>query len=102
VLATTLNPVPQESGTTATVAALIGWTVVVANVGDSLAFLDTGSEVVQVGSHIRVVTHRRAGASHAGDAACPDKNVCAAWAHAPPSASAVCMSQSCRAPKSPV
>jgi Protein phosphatase 2C len=39
----------QESGTTATVAALVGWTVVVANVGDSLAYLDTGSEVVQVG-----------------------------------------------------
>jgi serine/threonine protein phosphatase PrpC len=39
----------QESGTTATVAALVGWSVVVANVGDSLAYLDTGSEVVQVG-----------------------------------------------------
>ena len=38
----------QESGTTATVAAVAGWQVLVANVGDSLAFLDTGSEVIQV------------------------------------------------------
>ncbi len=40
-------PVPQTSGTTATVAVVVGWEVLVANVGDSLAFLDTGSEVVQ-------------------------------------------------------
>lgn len=39
---------PQESGSTATVAAISGWSVIVANVGDSLAYLDTGSEVVQV------------------------------------------------------
>lgn len=54
-----LGTMLQESGTTATVAALVGWTVVVGNVGDSLAFLDTGSEVVQVGSprpQIRAVT----------------------------------------------
>ncbi len=38
----------QESGTTATVAVLVGWEVLLANVGDSLAFLDTGSEVIQV------------------------------------------------------
>ena len=49
VRAEVLRTMLQESGTTATVAALVGWTVVVANVGDSLAFLDTGSEVVQVG-----------------------------------------------------
>lgn len=37
----------QTSGTTATVAVLMGWELLVANVGDSLAFLDSGSEVVQ-------------------------------------------------------
>lgn len=38
----------QVSGTTATVAVLIGWELTVANVGDSCAYLDTGSEVLQV------------------------------------------------------
>lgn len=38
----------QVSGTTATVAAVVGWDLVVASVGDSTAFLDTGAEVVQV------------------------------------------------------
>ena len=36
------------SGTTATLAALNGWQLLVANVGDSSAYLDTGSEVLQV------------------------------------------------------
>lgn len=40
--------VVQESGTTATAAVLAGWDLIVANVGDSCAFLDTGSEVLQV------------------------------------------------------
>ena len=39
---------PQVSGTTATLAAFNGWQLVVANVGDSSAYLDTGSEVLQV------------------------------------------------------
>ena len=30
-------------------ALQVGWELMVANVGDSLAFLDTGTEVVQVG-----------------------------------------------------
>ena len=38
----------QVSGTTATVAAVVGWELLVANVGDSCAYLDTGSEVLQV------------------------------------------------------
>ncbi len=45
----------QVSGTTATVAILIGWELIVASVGDSCAFLDTGSEVVQVSAHILLV-----------------------------------------------
>ena len=38
----------QVSGTTATVAAISGWEAVIANVGDSCAYLDTGVEVVLV------------------------------------------------------
>ena len=38
----------QVSGTTATVACLAGWQLLVANVGDSCAYLDTGNEVLQV------------------------------------------------------
>lgn len=38
----------QVSGSTATVAALTGWEVVIANVGDSCAYLDTGVEVILV------------------------------------------------------
>ena len=38
----------QVSGTTATVAAISGWEVVIANVGDSCAYMDTGVEVVLV------------------------------------------------------
>lgn len=40
--------VTQVSGATATVAVIVGWDLVVASVGDSTAFLDTGAEVVQV------------------------------------------------------
>jgi len=44
----------QVSGATATVAVIVGWDLVVASVGDSTAYLDTGAEVVQVslGFHI--------------------------------------------------
>ncbi len=38
----------QTSGTTATVAAIVGWDLLVASVGDSEAYLDTGAEVIQV------------------------------------------------------
>lgn len=41
------------SGTTATVAVVCGHELIVANVGDSLAFVDTGSQVIAV-----TVTHR--------------------------------------------
>ena len=40
--------VMQVSGATATVAVIVGWDLVIASVGDSTAFLDTGAEVVQV------------------------------------------------------
>jgi serine/threonine protein phosphatase PrpC len=36
------------SGTTATIAAVVGWELLVANVGDSCAYLDTGAEVLLV------------------------------------------------------
>lgn len=39
----------KESGTTATLAVSVGWELLVASVGDSLAYLDTGFEIVQVG-----------------------------------------------------
>ena len=38
----------QVSGSTATVAAVTGWEVLIANVGDSCAYLDTGVEVILV------------------------------------------------------
>ena len=38
----------QVSGSTATVAVIVGWDLLVASVGDSEAYLDTGAEVVQV------------------------------------------------------
>jgi serine/threonine protein phosphatase PrpC len=42
----------NRGGTTATVAVLCGWELVVANVGDSLAYLDTGTEVLCIcGNH---------------------------------------------------
>lgn len=37
------------SGTTATLAVACGWELLVASVGDSCAYLDTGAEIVQVG-----------------------------------------------------
>jgi hypothetical protein len=40
---------PQRGGSTATLAVACGWELLVANVGDSCAYLDTGSEVLQVG-----------------------------------------------------
>lgn len=39
---------PERGGTTATLAVVCGWELLVANVGDSCAYLDTGSEVLQV------------------------------------------------------
>lgn len=39
---------PDRGGTTATLAVACGWELLVANVGDSCAYLDTGSEVLQV------------------------------------------------------
>lgn len=39
----------KESGTTATLALAVGWTLFIANVGDSVAVLDVGSHVVEVG-----------------------------------------------------
>eukprot|EP00873_Tetraselmis_striata_P021650 jgi/Tetstr1/441914/TSEL_030121.t2 len=42
----------KTSGATATLAMIVGWELVVGNVGDSWAFLDTGAEVIQVcGNH---------------------------------------------------
>ena len=38
----------QVSGSTATVLAVAGWQATVASVGDSCAYLDTGSEVMLV------------------------------------------------------
>ena len=40
----------QLSGSTATVLAVSGWQAVIASVGDSCAYLDTGAEVVLVGT----------------------------------------------------
>lgn len=44
----------QSAGTTATVLAVVGWEAFVANVGDSLAFLDTGSECLRVSANHRI------------------------------------------------
>ena len=45
----------QVSGATATVAVIVGWDLVVASVGDSTAYLDTGAEVVQVSSSLCIL-----------------------------------------------
>lgn len=44
----------QDSGTTATVSFICGADVVTANVGDSLAFVDCGSEVHQLSGNHRI------------------------------------------------
>lgn len=44
----------KKSGTTATFAAACGWELVVASVGDSCAYLDTGREVMLVSSNHRI------------------------------------------------
>jgi len=41
-------------GTTATVAMAVGWELIVANAGDSLAFLDTGAEVLAISGNHRL------------------------------------------------
>lgn len=38
----------QVSGSTATLVVICGWEAVIANVGDSCAYIDTGGEVVLV------------------------------------------------------
>ena len=43
-----------NGGTTATVALLCGWQLIVANVGDSCAYLDTGAEVLAVSGNHRL------------------------------------------------
>ena len=42
------------SGTTATVAMVVGWELVVASVGDSLAYFSTGSQILQVSGNHRI------------------------------------------------
>lgn len=44
----------KKGGSTATVAMVIGWELIVANVGDSIAILDTGTEVLQVSGNHRL------------------------------------------------
>lgn len=44
----------KTSGTTATLALLAGWTLLIANVGDSAAYLDTGKEVLALTANHRV------------------------------------------------
>ena len=45
-------------GTTATLAVAVGWELIVANVGDSLAFLDTGAEVLAVSGNHRLESNK--------------------------------------------
>ena len=40
------------------VAVAVGWELIVANVGDSLAFLDTGAEVLQVSVNHRLEANK--------------------------------------------
>jgi serine/threonine protein phosphatase PrpC len=44
----------RASGTTATLAIVVGWELLVANVGDSAAYLDTGREVLCLTANHRV------------------------------------------------
>jgi serine/threonine protein phosphatase PrpC len=44
----------RVSGTTATLALVVGWELLVANVGDSAAFLDTGKEVIALSGNHRI------------------------------------------------
>jgi len=46
-----------KSGTTATVAVVCGWELLVANVGDSCAYLDTGDQVVRLSASHRLDTN---------------------------------------------
>ena len=71
-----------EGGTTATLVVAVGWEVVVANVGDSCAYLDTGAEVLQVSGNHRLQDSRaeveRIRAS--GGEVCPSlSKCCAEW-----------------------
>eukprot|EP00884_Botryococcus_braunii_P009673 jgi/Botrbrau1/18707/Bobra.0386s0033.1 len=48
----------KPAGTTATLAVLVGWELLVANVGDSCAYLDTGSEIIQISGNHRLDGNR--------------------------------------------
>ena len=68
VLCTDLGSVlVQVSGTTATVVAVSGWEAVIANVGDSCAYMDTGVEVVLVSGEVTLqdTWGKRAATPHA-------------------------------------
>ncbi|KAK9830885.1 hypothetical protein WJX81_001707 [Elliptochloris bilobata] len=58
----------KVSGTTATAAVVLGWELLVANVGDSCAYLDTGAEVLLVSGNHRLDDNKaeRARAEAAG------------------------------------
>ena len=61
----------KTSGTTATLAVVVGWELLVANVGDSCAYLDTGSEIIQVralGARIWKVVWWRSGCKAVAEA----------------------------------
>ncbi|KAL4448974.1 hypothetical protein ABPG77_007691 [Micractinium sp. CCAP 211/92] len=49
---------PQRGGTTATLAVACGWELLVANVGDTCAYLDTGSEVLQLSGNHRLEANK--------------------------------------------
>ena len=44
----------RKSGTTATLAVVCGWELLIASVGDSHAYLDTGRETVLVSANHRI------------------------------------------------
>ncbi|KAI8474390.1 MAG: hypothetical protein J3K34DRAFT_130545 [Monoraphidium minutum] len=73
----------RKSGTTATLAVACGWSLLVAGVGDSCAYLDTGREIMLVSPNHRIDDNAderariiAAGGARQGPPAC----VC--WAHA--------------------